>query len=130
MNGMNWRLGDSTFELHESGGSYMRFFSQAEVDADPILIVDQGIAMDGGYMFSVCSGCPPSFTFGYYSRVDEAYGGKNIPDHPYSDYYLGRFATAAEAVVHKHIMYLTAAEAAQVIAGCQRLLRTVLPTNR
>ena len=129
MNGLNWRLGDSTFELHESGGSYMRFFSQAEVDADPILIVDQGIAMDGGYMFSVCSGCPPSFTFGYYSRTDD-YNGKNTPDHPYSDYYLGRFATAAEAVVHKHIMYLTAAEAAQVIAGCQRLLRTVLPTNR
>ena len=47
--GMNWRLGDSTAELREAGGSYMRFFSQAELEADPSLLVDQGIAVDGGY---------------------------------------------------------------------------------
>ena len=108
---MNWQVGDSTAELREAGGSYMRFFSQAEFEADPSLLVNQGIAVDGGYMFSVCSGCPATQVFGWYEGEWQA--GKNAPDAPYPAYF-------NDQVVHKHIMHLTAVEAAQVIAGAPK----------
>jgi Notch-like protein len=103
-NGMNWRLGANTAELEESGGSYMRFFSQEEVDANPSLIVSQQeiLAVDGGFMFSVCNGCMDGATSGFYGYLD---GGRNAVYT--SEYYL-------DQVVYKHIMYLTSEEVAQM----------------
>jgi hypothetical protein len=105
---MNWQVGDSTAELREAGGSYMRFFSQAEIDVDAGLIVEHGVAVDGGYMFSVWNGRRATRVFGWYEGEWQA--GKTAPDAPYPAHF-------DDEVVYKHIMYLTAAEAAQVIAA-------------